>query len=150
MLYANRNAEHIDDCLSEMPLLGTPKLTSLNMIWPEPDQDFRRQKEESDHPVVNLKRGDVLTVRDDNIGDKSEVCATESCWSAPTHLLSPSPSTSSSVSSNLFGDSDSELGDKHSDLNSRRRVERLSRSWSAPSSLFEQQDYEIENDDGEK
>lgn len=78
MLYVNRNAEQLDDT-NEMPLLGTPKLKSFNAIWPEPDEGFRKLEENSTHPTLNLKRGDVLSVRDGKIRD--ELCTTESCWS---------------------------------------------------------------------
>lgn len=77
MLYANRNAERIIDPSNDMPLLGTPKLTSINAIWPEPDQDFRS----NDHPIMNLSRGDILTVSENIVKDAEDICATESCWS---------------------------------------------------------------------
>jgi hypothetical protein len=80
MLYANRNTTESPNS-QEMPLLGTPKLTSLNMIWPEPDADFRRRNQEPVYPTVNLLRGDVLTVQADAPKDQVEVGVTESCWS---------------------------------------------------------------------
>jgi hypothetical protein len=79
MLYVNKNAELFDDNPNDMPLLGTPKLKSLNSIWPEPDMQFRKLNEESSHPTMNFERGDVLEVRERSI--RSEFCTSESCWS---------------------------------------------------------------------
>lgn len=85
--------------LEEQAQLPAPP--NINEIWPEPDdtpeEHARKQSEaKPSYPTVNLRRGDVVTVRmaseDESEADGSRRYSNSSnaftCWSAPGKLTS--------------------------------------------------------------
>lgn len=160
MLYVKRNTTANSGSRNDMPLLCSPMLNSFNTIWPEPDTDYRSRS--TNNPTLNLHRGDILAVQVDARKNEGEEYGTESCWSgerhtfklnfshclAPMHLLSPSPSNLSSE------DIDEEASNQNSELENLREEcsENLTRSWSAPPSLFEYEEnrYKNNRDDEER
>ncbi|KAH7720290.1 Protein JIP-1 c [Aphelenchoides avenae] len=108
--------------LEEQAQLPAP--SNINEIWPEPDdtpkEHARKQSEpKPSYPTVDLRRGDVVTVRmaseDESEADGSRRHSNSSnaftCWSAPGYLT------------------DEEGDDELRERAARNRVER---SWSAP------------------